>query len=242
MRKWPRRYRADLIIACIGLLAMLLLFGAEIWLYRYASYWEGRGYVPHGAWFFLVPVSYFLGVPFLIAFGVRLLIRIREDPVGASFARLLSGIALTVAPSPICSAGLDAATSLPMPHEAGIVRFARGFRDRIDKRCGPEEVRDWAESILKEHGPRSVTFTLPEDRIPRFIKKIYPTGPLREHVRGSTKDGVVEVFWGSPLPGHWGLAIGPESMVREEGLSHDEGEDICRFRWKPGIYIWHTEN
>jgi hypothetical protein len=50
------------------------------------------------------------------------------------------------------------------------------------------------------------------------------------------------MFWGSPLPGHWGLAIGPESMVREEGLIDDDGETVCNFKWKPGIYVWHTEN
>lgn len=242
MRKWLRRYRADFIIACIGLGAMLLLFGLEIWLYRYSSYWEGRGYVPHGGWFFLVALSPVIGLPFLVVFGIRLFSRIKKDSAVASLARILLGIGFVVAPSPVCFGGLATATSLTMPQESGMVRFSKGFRDRIDKRCSPEEVRGWVESFLKEHGQDWATFTLPENQIPGFVKKIYPISPLQKYVRGSIEDGVVEVFWGSPLPGHWGLVVGPQGMMREEGLHDDEGETVCFLKWKAGIYVWHTEN
>ena len=204
MRTYPSKYKVGLAIVCIGLVAMLSLFAAELWLFRYAAYREGRGFVPHGGWFFLVPLSHFIGLPFLIAFGIRLFTRITKDPVVASFARILLGIGLVVAPSPVCLAGLMTAALLPMPRESGMVRFSKGFRDRIDRRCSPKEIGDWAESILKEHGQDWVAFTLPKDRIPRFVKKIYPISSLRRYVRGSVKDGVVEVFWGSPLPGYLG--------------------------------------
>jgi hypothetical protein len=237
------KYKVDYILVGLGLLMLLLLLVTELGLYRYGSYWEGRGFLPQGGWFLLLGLSSLTGVPFLIIFGIRLCARIKKDPIIASVARIVLGISLLVAPWRVYFAGLELATSLPMPQEPGMVRFAKGFRDRIDKRCDPEEIRVWAKPYLEAAGKHADYYVeLKGKRVPHFVKKIYPISPLGRSARVIVRDGTVKMLWGSPLPGHWGLVIGPRDMVREEGMGHDGTESVCYFKWKQGIYIWHSQN
>jgi len=243
MKTYLSKYKEDIVLIGLGLLTLLLLFVMELGLYRYGSYWEGRGFLPHGGWFLLLGLCSFIGIPFLIVFAIRLFTRIKKDPIIASVLRVIFGVGLLIAPSPVYFAGLATVTALPMPSEPGMVRFAKGFRDRVDRRCSPEEIRTWAETFLGTRGKHDYYYVeLKGKRIPRFVKKIYPISPLGRFVRVKVSDDIVKMCWGSPLPGHWGLAIAPRDMVREEGMGHDGTEKVCYFKWKQGIYIWHSEN
>ncbi len=162
----------------------------------------------------------------------------RKDRTSVSFARLLLGMGFLVAPPWVCAAAIV----LPMPREPGMVRFSKGFRDRIDRRCSPEEIRLWAESFLENNTGDDDHYELAGDRIPPFVKEIYPKSLFGKRVRVSVEDGIVKLWWGSPLPGHWGLYVGPQDMVCEEGLIHNGEQAVCFFKWKPGICIWYTEN
>ena len=242
MKDYLYKYKVDAIVTGIGLATLLFLFGAGLWLFWYSSYWEGLGVIPFGSWLLFLRNSFFVGLPFLAVFIIRMIFRVRKDRAVVSLVRLLLGVALLVGAPLVSFVGLLTAGILPMPREPGMVQFAKGFRDRIDRRCSPEEVRAWAESFTREKTGDADYYELTGDQIPYFIKKIYPTDSFGRYVRVSVRDGVVEVFWGSPLPGHWGLAIGPQDMVRKEGMGQNETEDVCFFKWKPGIYIWHSED
>jgi len=242
VKTYSGKYKIDLILVGVGLATLLFLFVAELWLYWYGGYWEGLDVIPFGSWLWLLPNSFFAGLPLLAAFVIRMLVRVRKDRAVVSLTRLLLGVGLLVGAPLVCFVGLLIGGVLPMPREPGMVRFAKGFRDRIDRKCSPEEIRAWAESFVEERGEDADCYELKGDQIPCFVKKIYPTSHFGRFVRVSVKDGVVEVFWGSPLPGHWGLAIGPQDMWRPEGMGQNETEDMCFFKWKPGIYIWHSED
>jgi hypothetical protein len=212
MKTFVSRYKVDIVLIGLGLLILLLFFVTELGLYRYGSYWEGRGFLPQGGWFLLLGLNGFIGVPFLIVFAIRLFTRIRKDPIIASIVRVVLGIGMFVTPWKVYFAGLALATALPMPQEPGMVRFAKGFRDRIDKRCDPEQIRAWAKPYLEEAGKGADYYVeLKGKRIPRFVKKIYPISPLGRSVRVIVRDGVVKILWGSPLPGHWGWAMMEQS-------------------------------
>jgi len=241
MKAFLAKYKVDLYLIGFSLFAFLLLFFVELWFATYGSYWEGRGQLPRGSWFLLLGLSVFAGIPFCAIFIIRLLLMIKKDRAGLSVVRLLLGVGCLFAPPLASTAGLVSAILLS--DEPGCVRFLEGFRDRIESACSLEEVRAWAQVFLDSREDKVSEYGSNLKEIPVFINKIDLQNEISQHVHVSINNGIIDLCCaGSALTGHFGLLIGPSDFIREEGFTEYNGQQVYFLNWKPGIYVWYSEN
>jgi hypothetical protein len=238
MRLFSSKNKIDFIIAAICFLILLPIFFGTLFLHYHGLYRDGLNGSPSlDGCLSLFLTSFLVGIPFFVALIIRLIIRLKKDQVNLSVARFVLGVLLLIAPPLVCIASLEVAIRI----EPGCVRFSKGFRDRIDSRCTPEEIRAWAQPILEKSTGKYIHYELTGDRVPHFVRKIYPNSSLGERARIFIDNGIIKVYWGSPLPGHWGLAICPKDMVHEEDFIEEKAEKTFYLKWKQGIYIWYGD-
>lgn len=200
----------------VGVTAVLLCF--DFFYFLNSQYLEGRGIVPFGSWGDAVLASYAAGIFFFLVFIVIGIIRHKKY-------MLLSGILLLF----MFPAMFFVAVGVGKP---GYVEFAEGFRDRIAARCDAQEMRDWAAEFLKTH-PRG-KYTLTEEQVPNFIKKVHPKGYFNNHayvlVQGEGGDDKPNIMF------KWGRLGG--IVIGSKDLNLKSGKKDYYLKWQDGIYIW----
>ena len=113
--------------------------------------------------------------------------------------------------------------------------FMYGLRDRIRTKADIEAIRDWLNTLSKEHYTDSDGY-IPYDELPKSLKIL---NSVRVNVyadeNGNPK---VRIFWGGGAIGHWGVVIGMKDMKILPSDFSQYGE--YRLPVEPGVYVWNA--
>jgi hypothetical protein len=110
--------------------------------------------------------------------------------------------------------------------------IAKKCEKHIMDTVNPDELQQWALTLLKDHPPGTTNVHGPFDA-PLYLTKIWeghrPSVYTREG--SANEEPYVYVFWGGGEIGHWGLSIGSPNFIPSDPAHGGE-------RWKSGIYMW----
>ncbi|HEY3932148.1 MAG TPA: hypothetical protein VGM58_07245 [Verrucomicrobiae bacterium] len=104
----------------------------------------------------------------------------------------------------------------------------RLFLQRVQAKTNPQQLQDWARTVLEAHKSDGDFFLLPTNSIPSFILKLDP--PIEPSVYVFPHSSYVTIFWGGGF-GHWGLFVG--------GNNVPDNPVIYTIEWVPGVYAFH---
>lgn len=241
MKAFLAKYKIDIFLTGISFILLTILYFVVFRIIDLYWYWEGRGYFSRGSWFTIFGLSFFAGIPFFIIFVVHMSLRIQKDRRFISVIRVFMGLLFLIFPFLLFYPMFVLEKHLSL--EPGSVLFSRGFRDRIESKCSVEELRTWAQTFLENREKSGEEHEIYYKEVPPFIKKLDTQNEITQHMHISVTNGIIDICCGgSPLSGHFGILIGPSDYVHEEGFTNDGGQDIYYLEWKPGIYIWYSEN
>jgi len=218
------KYKFD----CICIFTAFIILCLEFFFFLKASYWEGLGKIPFGTWFLVTILGYLIGLIFFVIFVLLLIVKFKKSSIKISLLRLLFALLIPL------SFHLNFIVTTQIG-EPGALSFLRGFRERINNRCDPLKMREWAESFLRNNLKKDKYFKLEGEQIPYFVKQIHPDEAygkvVRVFIEEKDSEEYIYLFWGSALTGHWGIEIGPEN------LSLESNQNQYRLKWKPGLYV-----
>jgi hypothetical protein len=128
---------------------------------------------------------------------------------------------------------------LAVPHPPG---FLAGLRDRFATKVGYATMREFAKEVLLTDreviSKQYSSSETPQEELRQWEELALRYPFLRWNFEMGTvvsRDGVVELHWGSPLAGHWGFQVVPGGTVNdldpEDGRALRVSEDIQFVRY-----------
>ncbi|MFB0525569.1 MAG: hypothetical protein ACETVZ_08490 [Phycisphaerae bacterium] len=113
--------------------------------------------------------------------------------------------------------------------------FMYGLRDRIGSKADITAIRDWLNTLSKEHYTDSDGY-IPYDELPKSLKVL---NSHRVNVYADEKGNPkVRLYWGGGAIGHWGVEIGIKDMEIPPSDLSLYGE--YRLPVEPGVYVWNA--
>jgi len=102
----------------------------------------------------------------------------------------------------------------------------RLFLQRVKAKTDPQQLQDWARTVLEEHKSDGAFFLSPSN-VPSFVLNLDP--PIEPTIRVVPPSDVT-IFWGGGF-GFWGLFVGDGKVP--------DNRVVYSIEWVPGIYAFN---
>jgi hypothetical protein len=196
----------------IGVLTLGLIVIMGTGLLDYLSGWSNGA-----VWYVAYPIVIYLPLLSSAGLGIFLLVRVVRSIGKLTLTQLVRQITILVI--------LAFACSLALYHKpSSIAAFLEGFRDRICSKADIPAIRSWKPKVQNDQSEM-----VPEAAWPEAVRELAPERVFVHQYDQRVKLGC----GGGGLMGHWGLIVGPETMLTPASSGMDTYLPLC-----PGAYVY----
>ncbi len=196
-----------------GVLTLGLIVIMGTGLLDYLSGWSNGA-----VWYVAYPIVIYLPLLSSAGLGIFLLVRLVRSIGKLTLTQLVRQITILVV--------LAFAYSLALHYKPSpIAAFLKGFRDNICSKADIPAIRSWKPKVQNDQ-----TEWVPETGWPEPVKELSPESVTVHQY----EQRVQFVCGGGGFMGHWGMIVGPETMLTPTSSGMDTYLPLS-----PGAYVYY---